>query len=221
MEPPTGSSFGTRSKFSEGQMKGVAHGSLDKLASGAVIWAVKSPFNFEEFNPIWMSRGWTFLIWSTIWFPGFPGDSHGKEPACQCRRIRDVVQSLGQEDSLQKEMAIHSNILAWRIPWTEEPGGLQSIALPRVGHDWSDCTHTHTHTDFLPVLGKETWRVHAILGLCSLAGAFRDPDMLLPCTALYSWNLSTVQGTQALVLRKYSPQTSISITWQPGRNADS
>ena len=144
MEPPTGSSFGTRSKFSEGQMKGVAHGSLDKLASGAVIWAVKSPFNFEEFNPIWMSRGWTFLIWSTIWFPGFPGDSHGKEPACQCRRIRDVVQSLGQEDSLQKEMAIHSNILAWRIPWTEEPGGLQSIALPRVGHDWSDCTHTHT-----------------------------------------------------------------------------
>ena len=46
-----------------------------------------------------------------------------------------MVQSLGQEDSLQKEMAIHSNILAWRIPWTEEPGGLKSIALPRVGHN--------------------------------------------------------------------------------------
>ena len=46
-----------------------------------------------------------------------------------------MVQSLGREDPLEKEMAIHSNILAWRIPWIEEPGGLQSIGLPRVGHD--------------------------------------------------------------------------------------
>ena len=45
------------------------------------------------------------------------------------------VQSLGWEDSLEKEMATHSNILAWKIPWIEEPGGLQSIALERVGHD--------------------------------------------------------------------------------------
>ena len=42
------------------------------------------------------------------------------------------VQSLGQEDSLEEEMAKHSNILAWRIPWTEEPGGLQSLGLQRV-----------------------------------------------------------------------------------------
>ena len=39
----------------------------------------------------------------------------------------DLVQSLGQEDPLEKEMAIHSSILAWEIPWTEEPGGLQSV----------------------------------------------------------------------------------------------
>ena len=39
------------------------------------------------------------------------------------------VQSLGQEDSLEKEMAMHSGVLAWRIPWTEEPGGLQSTGL--------------------------------------------------------------------------------------------
>ena len=45
------------------------------------------------------------------------------------------VQSLGQEDPLKKEMATHSSILAWRIPWTEEPGGLQSMGLQRVGHD--------------------------------------------------------------------------------------
>ena len=45
------------------------------------------------------------------------------------------VQSLGQEDALEKEMATHSSILAWRIPLTEEPGGLQSMGSQRVGHD--------------------------------------------------------------------------------------
>ena len=44
------------------------------------------------------------------------------------------VQSLGQEGPLEKEMAPHSSILAWRIPWTEEPGGLQSMGLQRVGY---------------------------------------------------------------------------------------
>ena len=43
--------------------------------------------------------------------------------------------SLGQEDPLEKEMATYSNILAWSIPWTEEPGGLQSIESQRAGHD--------------------------------------------------------------------------------------
>ena len=45
------------------------------------------------------------------------------------------VRSLGQEDPLGKEMASHSNIPAWEIPWTKEPGGLQSMGLQRVGHD--------------------------------------------------------------------------------------
>ena len=45
------------------------------------------------------------------------------------------VQSLGQEDPLEKEMATHSRILAWRIPWTEQPGGLQSTGSQRVRHD--------------------------------------------------------------------------------------
>ena len=46
------------------------------------------------------------------------------------------AQSLGQRDSLEKGMATHSSILAWRMPWTEEPGRLQSIGLQRVRHDW-------------------------------------------------------------------------------------
>ena len=45
------------------------------------------------------------------------------------------VQSLGQEDLLEKEIATHCSILAWKIPWTEEPGRLQSMGLQRVGHD--------------------------------------------------------------------------------------
>ena len=47
------------------------------------------------------------------------------------------VLFLDREDPLQEEMANHSNILAWKTPWTEEPGGLQSIRLQRVGHDWA------------------------------------------------------------------------------------
>ena len=47
------------------------------------------------------------------------------------------VRSLGGEDTLEKEMATHSSILAWRIPWTEEPGGQQPTGSQRVGHDWA------------------------------------------------------------------------------------
>ena len=47
------------------------------------------------------------------------------------------VPTLGQEDPLEKEMATHSSILAWKIPWTEGPGGLQSMGSQRVGHDWA------------------------------------------------------------------------------------
>ena len=45
------------------------------------------------------------------------------------------IQSQGQEDPLEKEMATHSSIRAWKTPWTEEPGGLQSMGWQRIGHD--------------------------------------------------------------------------------------
>ena len=67
---------------------------------------------------------------------GFPDGASGKELACQCRRCeRWWVRSVGQKDPLEKGMSTHSRILCWRIPWTEEPGGLQSMGLHRVGHD--------------------------------------------------------------------------------------
>ena len=58
------------------------------------------------------------------------------------------VPSLSQEDPLEEGMATHSSILAWRIPWTEEPGGPQSIASQKVGHDWSDLALTKKVADF-------------------------------------------------------------------------
>ena len=62
------------------------------------------------------------------------------------------VQALGWEDALEKEMATHSRILAWRIPWTEEPGELQSIGLQRVRHDCSDLAHILLILKILPTL---------------------------------------------------------------------
>ena len=55
------------------------------------------------------------------------------------------VRSLGWEDPLEKEMAFHSSTIAWKIPWTEEPGRLQSMGLQRVGHDW-ETSHSHIYT---------------------------------------------------------------------------
>ena len=63
---------------------------------------------------------------------GFPCSSFGKESACS---TGDLGSLLGWEDPLEKEMATHSSILAWKISWTEEPGGLQSMGSQRVGHN--------------------------------------------------------------------------------------
>ena len=68
------------------------------------------------------------------------GGSVVQESTCSAG---DVCSSLGREDSLEKEMTIHSSSLAWEIPWTEEPGGLQSL-----GSQESDMTeHAHTHVN--------------------------------------------------------------------------
>ena len=56
------------------------------------------------------------------------------------------VQSLGLKDPLEKGMKTHSVILAWRIPWTEEPGGLKSMGRKKSDTTEHACTHTHTHT---------------------------------------------------------------------------
>ena len=66
---------------------------------------------------------------------GFPGGSAVKN-CLQCKSLQEMrVQSLGWEVPLDERMAIYFSILAWRIPWTEEPGELQSMVSQRVGHD--------------------------------------------------------------------------------------
>ena len=71
-------------------------------------------------------RVWDILVWASL----------------VAQRVKHLpvmrktqVRSLDQGDPLEKEMATHSSVLAWRIPWTEEPGGLQSMGSQRVGHD--------------------------------------------------------------------------------------
>ena len=61
--------------------------------------------------------------------------------------LETQVRFLGWEDPLEKEMATYSSILAWKIPWTEEPGGLQSMGLQRVGHDWATNTLHYTESN--------------------------------------------------------------------------
>ena len=69
---------------------------------------------------------------SLMWLQGFPGGSVVKNPPANAG---DKVQSLDQDDPLEKEMAIHSSIVAWEISWTEQTGGLQSMESKRVRHE--------------------------------------------------------------------------------------
>ena len=85
----------------------------------------KSAFQSPSPIPNWLRRGPTALM-------GLPWWLSGKESACSAG---DLGSILGWEDALEKGMATHSSILAWEIPWTEEPGGLQSMGSQRVGHD--------------------------------------------------------------------------------------
>ena len=72
------------------------------------------------------------FFWLRFTLLGFPGGASGKGPTCQ-----------QQEDPLEEGITTHSSILAWRIPWTEELGGLWSIGSQRVRHDWSDLAGIH------------------------------------------------------------------------------
>ena len=82
------------------------------------MYVTRLPFTFRYLQPLFLGKL-------------FVGQRLKRLPPMQETR----VQSLGQEDPLEKEMAIHSSILAWRIPWMEKPNRLQAMGSQRVGHD--------------------------------------------------------------------------------------
>ena len=78
------------------------------------------------------------------------------------------VWSLCREDPLEKEIATHSSILVWKMPWTEEPGRLQSMGSQRVGHDWAtEHTHSLCHWLAVPLAAAAQWQVSAGVTKCT------------------------------------------------------
>ena len=79
------------------------------------------------------------------WDYSSTGGGSGKELTCQCKRRRRCgFDPWVRKIPLEEGITTHSSILAWRIPWTEEPDRLQSIASQRVRHNWSNLAHTHS-----------------------------------------------------------------------------
>ena len=89
----------------------------------------------------WLRDWTTTMIFTFYWLHSLVAQMVKNLPAKQ----ETWVWSLSQEDPLEKGMAIHCSILAWRIPWIEEPGGLQSTGLQRVRHDWATNKLSHSY----------------------------------------------------------------------------
>ena len=93
--------------------------------------------------------------WEAVHIPcgtvghGLPQWVSGNESALGTGATVDMSSIAGLEDPLAEDMATHSSVLAWRIPWTEEHGGPQSTGSQRLGLVWSDVAHTHTQMDMV------------------------------------------------------------------------
>ena len=110
-----------------------------------------------------VAKGWTWL-------------SDGTTTKHQCEsafNAEDAIQSLGQEDPLEKEMPTHSTMLAWRMSWTGEPGVLQSMESHRVGHDW---------------VTEQQQRQSLAISIVILLGAQRGYVLCSVCTAI-KWQM--------------------------------
>ena len=89
----------------------------------------------------WLGRGWLYYWKNWVCMKrrrGFPGLLSSQESACCAADIGTQVWFLNCKDNLEEEVATHSSILAWKAPWTEEPGGIWFMGWLRVGHDWRD-----------------------------------------------------------------------------------
>ena len=121
----------------------------------------------------------------------FPNGASGKELVCQRRRYEMGVQSVDQEDPAEEGKATHSGILAWRITWTEECGGLQTMESQTVRDDWVTNTHTHTHTH--THTGGSSWTRNQT-GVSCIAGGF-----------FTGWATREAPPTHTHILNKHIP----------------
>ena len=130
------------------------------------------------------------FIWHLISI-GFPDGSAVKRlPAMQETQVR----SLGGEDCLEKEMSTLSSLLAWRTPWTEEPGRLQSIGLQRVGHDWVTSLFTFigsfiqllNHSSIYPLICSFLILLSTHQSSCFFSYLCLHPSIYLPCKSCVS-----------------------------------
>ena len=98
------------------------------------------------------ARAWYISVAKV--YRGFPSSSEVRNLPTMQELQETWVWTLDREDLLEEDVATHSSVLAWRIPWTEEPGGLQSMGSQRVRHGWSDLAHMHTRfTEHLLCIG--------------------------------------------------------------------
>ena len=119
---------------------------------------------------------------------GFPGGSDSKESTCSAE---DLGLIPGWEDPLKEGMATHSSILAWRIPWTQEPGGLQSMGSQRAGHDWA----TNHSTAYMSILiSRFIPPLH--LPLVSICQKDKSKYRIL----MHIWQFSSVQSLSCVRL---------------------
>ena len=97
------------------------------------------------------------------------------------QETQEMVHSLSWEDALKKAMPTRYSILAWEIPWTEEPDGLPSMGSQRVGRDWATNTHTQTHTHFFITF---TLLIRSKVWHCS--AKYKDPNVR-HCSSRGQW----------------------------------
>ena len=127
------------------------HGVRSSLREWSPMWNMAASLWSVNLQVFQETRGWAGHLKADNCYGGLsleqgslglPSGLVSKESACSAGSRETLVLSLGWEDPLEKRMATHSSVLAWRTPWTGEPGRLQSMGLQRVGHDWSDLART-------------------------------------------------------------------------------
>ena len=136
------------------------------------IWSCQCPLHFFTFKSLFFLFQLLSLLWEGVL--RFPWSSC----SWRCLLPLDLV-SIGNTHLPQlKEMAVHASTLAWKVPWTEEPVGLQSVGLQRVGHDWAQALH-------LP----QRWFFRLVFRLCVLVFGMEELSFATVFYCLYQCGL--------------------------------